>query len=88
MARLLLAGGLATLTDIAFGVSPTLAVAVGAAAGMVAATRLVFAALLFATLLVGSKGFDAAPAAALAAVAAWVTMAALDARAKEPDRAA
>ena len=71
---------LATLAVIAFDVSPTLAVAAGTAAGMAAMTRLVFAAVLFAGLLVGTVGHDAVPAAALAAVAAWLTMAAIDER--------
>lgn len=78
---------LATLTVIVFDVSPTLAVAVGAAAGMAAMTRLLFASLVLATLLVGTNGFDAIPAAVLAAAAAWVTTAALErrARANAPD---
>jgi H+/Cl- antiporter ClcA len=46
--------GLAMLAVIVFDVSPTLAVAVGTAAGMTAMTRLVFASLLFAALLVGT----------------------------------
>jgi H+/Cl- antiporter ClcA len=72
--------GLMTLAVLAFDVSPTLAVAVGAAAGTAAVTRLVFTAVLFAALLAGTTGVDAVPAAALAAVAAWLTMAALDRR--------
>jgi len=70
----------AMLAVIAFDVSPTLAVAVGTAAGTVAATRLVFASVLFAALLVGTAGLDTVPAASLAAVAAWLTMAAIDER--------
>ncbi len=57
-----------------FGVSPTLAVAVGAAAGMAAQTRLLFAPLLFAALLVGKNGFDTVSAAVLASVAAWLAV--------------
>lgn len=75
---------LTTLAVIAFDASPTLAVAVGTAAGMAAATRLLFASLLFAGLLVGTPGLDAIPAAALAAVAAWLTMAAIDQRFPAP----
>jgi H+/Cl- antiporter ClcA len=71
---------LAMLAVIALDVSPTLAVAVGTAAGMAAMTRLVFASLLLAALLAGSDGVDATPAAVLAATAAWVTMKALDGR--------
>ncbi len=72
--------GLATLAVIAFDVSPTLAVAVGTAAGTAAMTRLLFASILFAGILVGTNGADAIPAAALAAVAAWLTMAGIDER--------
>jgi H+/Cl- antiporter ClcA len=64
-----------------FDVSPTLAVAVGAAAGMAAGTRLLITSVLFAGLLVGHAGLDAIPAAVLAAAAAWLTMQALDRRA-------
>jgi H+/Cl- antiporter ClcA len=71
---------LASLVEIAFGISPTLAVAVGTAAGMASTTRLLFAPLLFAVLLVGSNGFDAVPAAVLASAGAWVTTAMLEAR--------
>jgi hypothetical protein len=63
---------------IAFDMSPTAAVAIGTAAGTAAATRLLFAALVFAALLVGTAGLDAVPAAVFAAVAAWLTRAALD----------
>jgi H+/Cl- antiporter ClcA len=75
---------LATLAVIAFDVSTTLAVAVGTAAGMAAATRLVFSSLVIAALLVGSGGADAVPAAVLAAVAAWVTVNAIE-RARQPE---
>jgi H+/Cl- antiporter ClcA len=75
---------LAGLAVIAFDVSTTLAVAVGTAAGMAAATKLVFSSLVIAALLVGSAGVDAVPAAVLAAVAAWITVNALE-RAREPE---
>ena len=71
---------LATLAVILFDISPTLAIAIGTAAGTTAMTRLVFASLLFSGLLVGAAGVDAIPVAALAAVAAWLTTAAIDAR--------
>jgi H+/Cl- antiporter ClcA len=71
---------LATLAVVWFDVSPTLAVAVGAAAGMAATTRLLITSSLFAGLLVGTAGIDAVPAAVLAAVAAWLTTQALDRR--------
>jgi H+/Cl- antiporter ClcA len=74
---------LATLAVNLFDVSPTLAVAVGAAAGMAAMTRLLFASLL-AALLVGIPGLDATPAAVLAAAAAWLTRTALDRRLGDP----
>lgn len=70
--------GVATLPVIWFDVSPTFAIAVGAAAGMAAHGRLILTAMLFAALLVGTQGFDAIPGAVLAAVAAWMTVSALD----------
>jgi hypothetical protein len=60
-----------------FDVSPTWALAVGAAAGMAGQTRLVISAVLFSSLLVGSAGVDTVSAAALAAAAAWITTTAL-----------
>jgi H+/Cl- antiporter ClcA len=73
---------LATFAVIAFDRSPTLAVAIGTAAGMTAMTRLLIAPVLLAALLVGTAGIDAIPAAVLASSAAWVAMAALDRRAQ------
>ena len=78
---------LATLAVDWFDVSPTLAVAVGAAAGMTAMTRLVLTAMLFAALLVGLNGIDAVPAAVLAATAAWLTITALERRGAPTERA-
>ena len=70
---------LATLAVVAFDTSPTLAVAVGTAAErMAAATRLLIASLVIAALLVGTDGFDAIPAAVLAAAAAWLVAHVLD----------
>ena len=71
---------LATFAVIIFNVSPTLAVAVGTAAGMAAMTRLLFAPVLFAALLVGRDGLDAIPAAVLAATAAWLIINAVERR--------
>jgi H+/Cl- antiporter ClcA len=71
---------LATFASVWFDVSPTLAVAVGTAAGTAAVTRLLVTASLFATLLVGTAGLDAVPAAVIAASAAWLTMQAIDRR--------
>ena len=70
--------GLAMFAVIAFDVSPTLAVAVGTAAGTVAATGLLFSAVLFAAVLVGTHASEVVPAAALAGVAAWLTRAAMN----------
>ncbi len=73
---------LATLAEIWFGVSPTLAVAVGTAAGMAATTRLMLTPIVFSALIVGHNGLDTVSAAVLAAAAAWITLAALDQRAR------
>ena len=73
--------GIATLPVVWFDVSPTLAIAVGAAAGMAGQTRFVLTSMLFASLLVGSAGVDAVPAAVLATAAAWLTVSALSPRA-------
>jgi H+/Cl- antiporter ClcA len=70
--------GLAALAQVAFDTSPTLSVAVGAAAGMAAMTRLLFASLLFSFLLVGRPGLDTVPIAVLACASAWVVVHALD----------
>jgi H+/Cl- antiporter ClcA len=75
--------GIASLAHVWFDTSPTLAIAVGAAAGMAAQTRLVLTAMLFAALLVGTQGLDATPAAVLAAAAAWLTASAIDRRPAE-----
>jgi H+/Cl- antiporter ClcA len=72
--------GIAALPVVWFDVSPTLALSVGAAAGMAAQTRLILTSMLFAALLVGTQGLDAVPAVVLAAAAAWMTSTALDAR--------
>jgi chloride channel protein, CIC family len=76
-----LAIGLASLPVVWFDVSPTLAIAVGAAAGTAAQTRLLFTPLILSALLVGRSGIDTVSAAVLATVAAWLTVAALDRRA-------
>jgi H+/Cl- antiporter ClcA len=70
--------GLAAYAVELAGLSPTLAIAVGAAAGMAAQTRLVVTSMLFAALLVGSAGADAITAVVLATVAAYLTAVALD----------
>jgi H+/Cl- antiporter ClcA len=68
---------LASIAVVALDTSPTLAVAVGTAAGMAAATRLLISSLVVAALLVGTGGVDAVPAAVLASAAAWLTVNAL-----------
>jgi H+/Cl- antiporter ClcA len=67
----------AMIPAVLLGMSPTLALAVGAAAGMAAAARLLFSPVLFAILLVGDAGQDAVSAAVLASAAAWLTTIAL-----------
>jgi len=71
---------LAMLCVVALDVSPTLAVAVGTAAGVAAATKLVFSALVITALLVGTGAADALPAAILAAVAAYLGVTLLERR--------
>ena len=75
---------LAALGVTVAGMSPTLAIAVGASAGMAAQTRLLISPLLFAALLVGPSGADAMPAAVLAAVSAWILVGRLDPPSAEP----
>jgi H+/Cl- antiporter ClcA len=72
--------GFASLAVVWFDSSPTWAVAVGAAAGMAAESRLLVAPMLFGTILVGTEGLDASPAMVLGAVAAWLAAAAIDRR--------
>jgi H+/Cl- antiporter ClcA len=72
--------GLATLPVVWFDVSPTFAIATGAAAGMAAQVRLLLTAMLFGALLVGTQGIDTAPGGVLAAAAAWITITAVDRR--------
>jgi len=73
---------LATFPVIWFDVSPTLAVAIGAAAGMAAVTRMLLTPILFASLLVGPAGVDAVPGAVVAAATAWLVIAVLERRRK------
>jgi chloride channel protein, CIC family len=68
---------LASIAVVALDTSPTLAVAVGTAAGMAAATRLLISSLVVAALLVGTGAVDAVPAAVLASAGAWLTVNAL-----------
>jgi H+/Cl- antiporter ClcA len=62
---------------IAFGMSPTVAIAIGTAASTAAMTRLLVSSVLFAGLLVGRAGLETIPVATIAAVAAWLTSAGL-----------
>jgi H+/Cl- antiporter ClcA len=82
-----LGAALATFPVIWFDVSPTLAVAVGTAAGMAAVTRMLLTPILFATLLVGPAGVDAVPAAVVAAATAWMVISALERRRKAQEAA-
>jgi len=79
---------LASFAVVWFDVSPTLAVAVGAAAGMAAQTRLIFSPLIFATLLVGSQNADVIPATVFATAGAWLTVKTFDRRAERTQAAA
>jgi H+/Cl- antiporter ClcA len=76
--------GVATMAVDWFGLSPTWAVAVGAAAGMAGQAKLLLTAVVFGALLVGAEGLDATPAAVLAAVAAWAVATAADLRTSRP----
>lgn len=76
--------GMASFAVVLLGVSPTLAIVVGTAAGMAAQTRLLISPLVFAALLAGTAGLDAVPAGVLAAAAAWLTATAL--RSPRPSR--
>jgi H+/Cl- antiporter ClcA len=69
---------LASVTVVVFDVSPTLAIAVGTAAGTAAQTRLLVTPVLLAAVLVGTQGQDAVPAAVLASASAWLAVTALD----------
>jgi len=73
---------LGALAVVWFDVSPTLAIALGTAAGMAAQTRLLVSPILFSTLLVGSAGHDAISATVIAGATAWLGASALDRRAE------
>ena len=75
---------LASLTVVWFDVSPTLAVGVGAAAGMAAQAKLLISSMIFAGLLIGTENSDAAPAVVLAAATAWIAVTALERRTNAP----
>jgi H+/Cl- antiporter ClcA len=82
--------GLATLPVIWFDMSPTYAIAIGAAAGLAAEAKLILSAMLFGSLLVGSAGVDAISGVVFASAAAWLVTTALDTRAEgvQPTNAA
>lgn len=80
--------GVAMLVGELFGMSPTVALAIGTACGMAAFSRLIFSALVFVLLLVGPENADVIPAAVLAACTAWVVAHALDKRAQDAAAAA
>jgi H+/Cl- antiporter ClcA len=70
----------ALLIGLPFGMSTTAVLAIGAACGMAAFTRLIFSSLVFVLLLEGTVGLAAIPAAVLAASAAWLVGKTLDSR--------
>jgi H+/Cl- antiporter ClcA len=74
----------AVLVGGPFGLSTTAALAIGAACGMTAFTRLVITSLVLALLLTGTNGAGAVPAAVLAAVAAWVVTQVIERRSTTP----
>jgi H+/Cl- antiporter ClcA len=71
---------LASLAVVWFDLSPTFAVAVGAAGGMAAQSRLIVSSMLLAALLVGLAGTDALPGTVFAAAAAWITTTGIERR--------
>jgi H+/Cl- antiporter ClcA len=68
----------ADVAVVTFGMSPTVAIAIGTAAGTAAMTRLLVSSVLFAGLLVGRAGLETIPVATIAAVTAWLASAGLD----------
>lgn len=72
----------AALPVVWFHLSPTAAVAIGAAAGMAAQTRLLLTSIVFGALLVGAQGADAVSDSVLAAAAAWIISTTLERRAR------
>ncbi|MGH3929846.1 MAG: hypothetical protein ACRDTF_07700, partial [Pseudonocardiaceae bacterium] len=76
-AQIFLGLAVAMVPAVVLGLSLTLAVAVGATAGMTGATRLLFSPMLFAVLLVSSSGQDTVSAAVLASAVAWLTATAI-----------
>lgn len=75
--------GVATLVGELFGMSPTVALAIGTACGMAAFSRLIFSSLIFVLLLVGPSNADVIPAAVLAACTGWLVAHTLDKRAQD-----
>jgi H+/Cl- antiporter ClcA len=75
---------LAMVCVVALDVPATLAVAVGTAAGVAAATKLLFSALVIGALIVGTDSADAIPSMVLAAVAAYLTVTILERREAGP----
>jgi H+/Cl- antiporter ClcA len=73
--------GVALLVGLPFHMSTTAALAIGAACGMAAFTRLIFSSVIFVLLLEGTAGTAAIPAAVLAAATAWVVGRFLDTKA-------
>jgi len=70
----------ALLIGLPFHMPTTAALAIGAACGMAAFTRLIFSSVVFVLLFEGTAGTAAIPAAVLAAATAWVVGKVLDSR--------
>jgi H+/Cl- antiporter ClcA len=79
--------GVALVVGLPFGMSTTAALAIGAACGMAAFTRLIFSSVIFVLLLEGTAGTAAIPAAVLAAATAWVLGKFLDTKAAAAEAA-
>lgn len=71
---------LAQFGVIGFGMSPTAAIAIGAAAGMAAMTRMLLSPVLFAVLLTAHEGLNAVPLSVVGGLAAWLVASWLDVR--------
>jgi len=69
--------GIASLGVVLLDLSPTVALAIGTAAGMTAMSSFLFTSVLFAELLTGAAGQGTVPAAVFAAGSAWLTLQAL-----------
>jgi len=76
--------GVAMVLGTVVDMPATAALAIGAAAGMAAMSRLIFSGLALSVLIMGPGNSAAVPAAVLAGVTAWLVMRILDAKFPEP----